>query len=172
MNRPTFLPLVDECAPTVGWCRLRPRSVSGFPLPCLNLRMPCRSRSVLKESSRSPKFSYASLHACHALMTPADLRGLTLTAPSSRLPRHVPCRRPHLRSISELCQASGSAISPTAYMVPCLRFELVVQLFARPPFSLPSSSQDSVQVAGWALPGRDFHPARSAKLAWRTRFLS
>jgi len=81
-------------------------------------------------------------------MTPADLRGLTVPAPLSRLPRTVPCRRPLPSSLSELYQTSGSAASPTAYMVPCLRFELVVQLFDHPPFSLPSSSQDSVQVAG------------------------
>ena len=36
-----------------------------------------------------------------------------------------------------------------------------------PPFSSlapPQQLQHSVRVAGWALPGRDFHPARNAKL--------
>ena len=59
--------------------RLRPASVSGFPLSWLNNRLPC-ARSFLScvsavESVGPPKFLTLSLHACHALRwTPADPR--------------------------------------------------------------------------------------------------
>src|SRR5439155_14173720 len=57
--------------------RLRPASVSGFPLSWLNNRLPCGSwflNSVSAvEFAGSPKFLTPSLHAYHALRwTPAD----------------------------------------------------------------------------------------------------
>jgi len=59
--------------------RLRPASVSGFPLSWLNNRLPCGSwflNSVSAvEFAGSPKFLTPSLHAYHALRwTPADPR--------------------------------------------------------------------------------------------------
>ena len=59
--------------------RLRPASVSGFPLAWLNNRMPCGSSFLsfvsAEEPTGSPKFLTPSLHAYHALRwTPADPR--------------------------------------------------------------------------------------------------
>ena len=70
--------LACECG--VAPFRLRTTSVSGFPRPWLNSRMPCGSSFRIPVSNRepagSPKFLNASLHACHALKwTPADPRG-------------------------------------------------------------------------------------------------
>ena len=75
----TGLPrLAFECG--VPAFRLRFASVSGFPRPWLNNRMPCggsfRSPVSDEEPAGPPKFLNASLHACHALRwTPADPRG-------------------------------------------------------------------------------------------------
>ena len=44
----------------------------------------------------SPKFFDASLHACHALMTPAGLRNLTNAIPLRGLLDYVPDSRLHL----------------------------------------------------------------------------
>ena len=52
--------------------------------------------------------------------------------------------------------SSGSAVSPMAYMFPCVRF-----VWSR---FIGTSTQHSVWVRGWLLPSRDFHPARNAKL--------
>ena len=68
--------------------RLRPASVSGFPLSWLNNRLPC-ARSFLScvsavESVGPPKFLTLSLHAYHALRwTPADPRGSHQHDPSA-----------------------------------------------------------------------------------------
>ncbi len=64
-----------------------------------------------------------------------------------------------LPALPGLYHASGSAVSPAGYVVPCVRFSWVVRAHT-PPLQL----QHSVRVAGQALPGRDSHPARSAKL--------
>ena len=75
----TGLPrLACECG--VPSFRLRFASVSGFPRPWLNNRMPCgdsfRILVSVEEPAGSPKFLNASRHACHALKwTPADPRG-------------------------------------------------------------------------------------------------
>ena len=59
--------------------RLRPASVSGFPLSWLNNRLPCGGSFLdfvsAKEPLGPPKFLTPSVHACHALRwTPADPR--------------------------------------------------------------------------------------------------
>lgn len=63
---------------SVAACRLRLGSVSGFPLACLNIRMPCADPSHRQELVGLPKFLHASLPACHGLSTPADLPTLAL----------------------------------------------------------------------------------------------
>jgi hypothetical protein len=101
----------------------------------------------------------ASLHAYHALQwTPTDPRrshqidlsvlasGALQPSPSALLP------------LTGLYQASGSAVSLTVYVVPCVRFTRVVRL------APPSQAQHSVCVVGETLLSRDFHPARNAKL--------
>ena len=60
------------------WFRSQYRSVSGFPLPCLNNCIPYHNSSNQQEPSGLPKFSVVSLPACHSLWTPADLPILTL----------------------------------------------------------------------------------------------
>src|SRR5438034_8991595 len=68
--------------------RLRPASVSGFPLSWLNNRLPC-ARSFLScvsavESVGPPKFLTLSLRAYHTLrLTLADPRGSHTHEPSS-----------------------------------------------------------------------------------------
>ena len=76
--------------------RLRPTPVSGFPLPWLSVRMPYVSSSQVQEPVGPPKFFDAPLHACHALMTPAGLRNLTLVIPLRGLLDSVRDRRLHL----------------------------------------------------------------------------
>jgi len=63
---------------SVAACRLRLGSVSGFPLACLTIRMPCADPSHRQELVGLPKFLHASLPACHGLSTPADLPTLAL----------------------------------------------------------------------------------------------
>jgi len=50
--------------------------VSGFPLTCLNIRMPYDNPSLGQEPTGPPKFFDVSVPACHSLRTPADLRTL------------------------------------------------------------------------------------------------
>ncbi len=101
----------------------------------------------------------ASLHAYHALRwTPTDPRrsyqsdlsvlasGAFKPSPSALLP------------LTGLSQASGSAVSLTVYVVPCVRFTRVVR------FAPPSQAQHAVGVVGETFLRRDFHPARNAKL--------
>ena len=53
--------------------RFQHRSVSGFPLVCPNSCIPSFDASCSQEPLGPPKFSNASLPACHGLRTPADL---------------------------------------------------------------------------------------------------
>ncbi len=53
--------------------RFQHSSVSGFPLLCLNSRIPYSDASHSQEPMGSPKFFDVSLPACHSLWTPADL---------------------------------------------------------------------------------------------------
>lgn len=74
--------------------------------------VPSRPRALrclrVQESMGSPKFFDASLHACHALMTPAGLWNLTKTIPLRGLLANVNDRRLHLvSSLSGLYQTSG-----------------------------------------------------------------
>ncbi len=58
--------------------RFQHSSVSGFPLLCLNSRIPYSDASHSQEPMGSPKFFDVSLPACHSLWTPADPPILTL----------------------------------------------------------------------------------------------
>ena len=103
------------------------------PTPCQGsspVRVPTLSVScahLVQEPSGLPEFSDASLPACHGLMTPADLHALALGArfvlasSSLRL-------SPSAGYVSRRCTStSGSAISPTAYRILCLRLVHLVR---------------------------------------------
>ena len=59
--------------------RFRYGPVSGFPLPCLNNRIPYSSLSLRQEPMGLPKFFDVSLPACRGLWTPADLLTLAIS---------------------------------------------------------------------------------------------
>src|ERR1039457_5284552 len=65
----TFLPFWFSMSPF----RFRRSLFQGFPVPCLNIRMPFCDLSHQQESMGLPKFFDVSLPACHGLSTPADL---------------------------------------------------------------------------------------------------
>jgi hypothetical protein len=56
--------------------RSRHSSVSGFPLPCLNSRLPASNAGHAQEPLGPPMCFAVSLPACRGLWTPADLRRL------------------------------------------------------------------------------------------------
>src|SRR6266536_2711342 len=66
-----LLRLPDTCS--TSQLRFRHRSVSGFPLPCLNSRIPASNAFHAQEPMGPPKFFDVSLPACRGLWTPADL---------------------------------------------------------------------------------------------------
>jgi hypothetical protein len=101
------------------------------------VRVPTLSVSwfrIKQEPSGLPEFSDASLPAYISLMTPADIRTPGLRRTSTHLPnsacfmltsRTLTCRHP-LTLLSRSCpdpnrRTSGSAISPTAYRILCVR---------------------------------------------------
>src|SRR5207244_2925877 len=80
-----------------------------------------------QEPAGSPKFFGVSLHACHALFRPRQtLDNLTLGGcfvSASGRPTPSPSA---LLTLTRLYQASGSAVSPTACVIPCVRFNRFV----------------------------------------------
>src|SRR6185295_6024216 len=99
-----------------------------------------------QESMGSPKFFDAPLHACHALMTPAGLRNLTLSIPLRGLLTSVSDCRLHLQSSFRGCtRPQGGAGSLTAYMVPCVRFRPFVRFVSR----LSSYGSATLGTGGW-----------------------
>jgi hypothetical protein len=93
-----------------------------------------------------PKFFDASLHACHALMTPAGLRNLTNSIPLRGLLANVNDGRLHLQSTFRGCtRPQGGAVSLTAYMVPCVRFRPFVRFVSR----LSSYGSATLGTGGW-----------------------
>ena len=93
------------------------------PLPSLIFLLHRLIYLVSQERMGSPKFSNASLHACHALPTPAVLPESHL-GDSFRvdfLSRYavIVCSLP-LTGLSK--QASENTASPVAHMVLCVRF--------------------------------------------------
>ena len=107
---------------SVTLLRFRLGPVSGFPLPCLNIRIPSLVPSHWQEPMGPPKFLCASLPACHGLWTPADLPILALTdvlvLPSADV-KPLGIRNYSFRSCTS---SSGCAVTPTAYRILCLRF--------------------------------------------------
>jgi hypothetical protein len=140
--------------------RFQPCSVSGFPLRCLRSCLPSSKVFHGQERLGLPKFFAVSLPACHGLRTPADLhilaKSVALMLPSGAL-------KPSASAIamSKLYQHFRVRGHPYG-----LQDALSTLRPSCSPFYLPTPpwTQDSIRVGGYPLPGRDFHPARDAKL--------
>ena len=149
--------------------RFQPSSVSGFPHPCLSSPLPFQLRPDGRSPSGLPGFSDVSLLS---MPRPEDSGG----PPHPRLngcfvwPSGTLKPSASATSLSRSCTStSGSAISPTAYRMLCLRLAHLV----RCPLRRSSAMGPRLDTGGWlaltktplgAPPGRDFHPARYAEL--------
>ena len=80
-----------------------------------------------QEPDGPPKFLRASLHACHGLMTPADLHILAKTDASVLPSAHVKTLGVAQLAFRSCTSTSGSAASPTACMILCVRFTCFVR---------------------------------------------
>ena len=119
------------------------------PTPCPGsspFRVPTLAASschLIQEPSGLPGFSNASLPACHGLRTPADLHALAIDGrfvlPSAPLTTSASAT-----SLFRSCTStSGSAISPTAYRILCLRLAHLVRDLRR------SAMDPRLDTGGW-----------------------
>ena len=100
----------------------------------------------IQEPMGPPEFYSISLSACHGLRTPADLPIQAimdvLVLPSVYV-KTLGIRNSSFRSCTS---TSGSAISPTAYRIPCVRFTC----FVRPVLLLKDSATGAtLGMGGW-----------------------
>jgi hypothetical protein len=124
--------------------RLRPTSVSGFPLAWLKLRMPCDTAFPRSEPHGSPKF-------LTLLSTPPTLF-VDPGRPSGSSPNRCLCVgfwrvntiARCLLLVTRLSHALGSANSPTGYVVPGVRFNCIVRLYIG-----ASSTVATLGMSGW-----------------------
>jgi hypothetical protein len=124
--------------------RLRPTSVSRFPLAWLMIRMPCATAFPQSEPDGSPKF--LTLLSTHPTLFVDPGR------PSESSPNRFLCVgfwRVNTIAIcillvTRLSQALGSADSPTGYVVPCVRFNCFVRLYIA-----ASSTVATLGMSGW-----------------------
>jgi len=134
---------------SVPLLRFRLSPVSGFPLPCLSIRIPYLDPSHRQELMGPPKFLVVSLPACHGLWTPADLPILALAdglvLPSADV-KPLGVRNYSFRSCTS---TSGCAVTPAAYRILCLRFaHLLFAVLSTPSF--PCSATDArLNTGGW-----------------------
>jgi hypothetical protein len=146
------------------WSTASPRfqhcSVSGFPLSCLRSCLPYAVASHGEERLGPPTFFDISLPACHGLRTPADLHHLAKSG-ALVLPSGAFKPSASALAISKLYQHFRVRGHPYG-----LQDALSTLRPSCSPFYLPTPpwTQDSIRVGGYPLPGRDFHPARDAKL--------
>ena len=147
MGSSAYLVSARRGLPTEGLSvagRLRPTSVSRFPLAWLKIRMPCALALPQSEPDGSPKF--LTLLSTHPTLFVDPGR------PSGRSPKRVLCVgfwRVNTIAICillvpRLSQASGSADSPTGYVVPCVRFNCLVRLYIA-----ASSTVATLGMSGW-----------------------
>jgi len=125
--------------------RFQPSSVSGFLHLCLNSCRSFRYRPHRRSPSGLPGFSNASVPACHGLRTPADLHALAICGrfvlPSAPLKTSASAT-----SLFRSCSSSsGSAISPAAYRILCLRLDHLVRLVSR----RYSAMDPRLDTGGW-----------------------
>jgi len=140
--------------------RCQPCAVSGFPLRCLRSCRPSAKVFHVQESLALPKCSDVPLPPFHELRTPTDLpnlaKSVALVLPAGACkPSASAC------AISKLYQHFRVRGHPYG-----LQDALSTLRPSCSPFYLPTPpwTQDAIRVGGYPLPGRDFHPARDAKL--------
>jgi hypothetical protein len=86
----------------------------------------------------------ASLHAYHALRGPRQtLLDLTFPGPFVLASSALKLSPSALSAITGLYQALGSAVSPTVYVIPCVRFNCFVRAFP------PSYTVATLGMSGW-----------------------
>ena len=124
--------------------RLRPTSVSRFPLAWLKIRMPCDTVLPQPEPHGPPKFlTLLSTHPT-LLVDPGRPSGSSpnrfLCVGFWRVNTIAIC----ILLVTRLSQALGSAVSPTGYVVPCVRFNCFVQLYI-----VASSTVATLGMSGW-----------------------
>ena len=107
---------------SVTLLRFRLGPVSGFPLPCLSIRIPYLVPSHRQELMGPPKFLLASLPACHGLWTPADLPILALSDGLVLPSADVKPLGIRINSFRSCTSTSGCAVTPAACRILCLRF--------------------------------------------------
>ena len=126
--------------------RFRPRSVSGFPLACLNSRIPSSDASHAQEPLGPPKFFDVSLPACHGLRTPADLSILATTdglvLPSVCVKTLGVRNKRHVEAVPAL-QGARPPPRPTGCSVYASSIVFAVLTATTPPWT-----QDSIRVGG------------------------
>ena len=93
-----------------------------------------------------PKFSDASLPACHSLRTPADLHILATARMLHVGFGNVKTLAIRNKLISKLYQLSGHAVAPTAYRILCVRFTCLCSPATH--FLPPPQVQHSIRVGG------------------------
>jgi len=119
-----------------------PRSEVGLPLPDPTVS---GTSFLIQEPSWLPGFSSASRPACHGLRTPADLHALAFDG-RFVLPSAPSKTSASATSLFRSCtSSSGSAISPTAYRILCLRLAHLVRLVSR----RYSAMDPRLDTGGW-----------------------
>ena len=120
---PVRVGLYVECR-----CFHRPDVLGRFP--CFLLLAPF----FHVEQTGPPKFLAASLHAYHALFRPRQtLRVLTFGGLFVLASDSLTSSPSAFLTVTRLYQASGSAVSPAVYVIPCVRFICYVRLRLTPP---------------------------------------
>ena len=130
-----------------------PRLGSGIPLfrgfpVCGSLSVSPASASPTSPNNpgitRASQVLDASLHAYHALCGPRQtLRNLASCGPFVLASSALKLSPSALSAISGLYQASGSAVSPTVYVIPCVRFNCFVRVYP------PSYTVATLGMSGW-----------------------
>jgi hypothetical protein len=116
---------------------------------------------LVGEPAGSPKFFGVSLHTCHALARPRQtLDNLTFCGCSVLASGTLKPSPSALLLLTRLYQASEIAVSLTAYVIPCVRFNRFVRLLTSPPYGCNTRYEWLVSPYST----RDFHPVRNTKL--------
>ena len=139
-------------------------SGSGFPRTCLNSRIPCYVTSHRQESMGLPKFpEYLFLHAMAC-----GLRRIYSSSPITDeivLPSEPVTSSASATSLFRSCTStSGSADSPTACKILCLRFTCIVRRILHD--SATGARLDTERMANPS-PAGTFTLQDTPSLAWR-----
>jgi len=119
----------------------------GFPVRgslSVSLASASLARSSTSGIARVSQVLDASLHAYHALRGPRQtLQDLTPTGPFVWASGPLTPSPSALSALTGLYQASGTAVSPAVYVMPCVRFNCFVRGY------LPSSTAATLGMSGW-----------------------